>query len=112
MSEIADRPSAGADMLMFWERGRLAYNIVLAMIVVPNLALAIAFWPIFLVLAIIANAFYCIAYPVDIVMQNSVFASAWLRVGRWLVLLLGTVIAAGLAASFIFGPMGPIGQWD
>jgi hypothetical protein len=108
MSDIVARTDPGVDMLIFWEKGRIMYNAVLLVIVMPYLEMLIALWPAFLSLAIAANALYCIAYPVDLLMQHTTFTESWMRRGRWLLLLLGTVIAAGLAASVMFGPAGDV----
>ena len=97
--------------IAFWERGRIAYNIVLIAIV------ALVFWydwpgsrhtvsidgglGLFL-LAVLANVAYCAAYPVDVVIQSSGFREAWLRY-RWLLLVLGICVAGVVTQFFARG---------
>lgn len=38
-------------------------------------------------------------------MQQTVFAAGWMRVGRWLLLIGGTALAAILAISVTYGAM-------
>src|SRR6476659_8499497 len=90
------------DAVRFWERGRLAYNLLLAAVV---LAVFVAGWPAtrdavkvdialqLFVLAVVANALYCAAYVVDVVVQFSDFRGIWRR-HRWLLLALGSLCAA------------------
>jgi hypothetical protein len=105
---------ATTSAIRYWERGRVAYNVVLALVVVVEFAAA---WPqsrgrltfdvgqwLFL-LAVLANVAYCAAYPVDVFAQLSGFRDSWLRV-RWLLLLVGLVFATILtrfASIEIFG---------
>jgi uncharacterized membrane protein YkvI len=93
------------DAVRFWERGRLAYNLLLAAVVGAVFATE---WPVsrealnaeaarqLFVLAVVANALYCAAYVVDVVVQFSEFRAPWRRY-RWLLLALGSVFAAVLA---------------
>jgi hypothetical protein len=97
--------------IAFWERGRIAYNIVLVAIV------AIVFWfgwpdsrnavsidkglGLFL-LAVLANVAYCAAYPVDVMIQSSGFRETWLRY-RWLLLILGICFAGVVTQFFVRG---------
>ncbi len=90
-----------ADAIHFWEPRRLFYNLALAAVVIIWIA---ASWPHFrpaftlipflqlLVLALIANVFYCAAYFVDLPMQFSSLKSFWTR-GRWALWVLGTLFA-------------------
>jgi uncharacterized membrane protein YkvI len=102
------------DAVRFWERGRLAYNLLLAAVVGAVFA---AEWPSsratltadvaqqLFVLAVVANALYCAAYVVDVVVQFSDFRTPWRR-HRWLLLTLGCLFAAVLAqfaARALFG---------
>jgi hypothetical protein len=111
MSDIAARPrrteglNPGAETLLFWEKGRVIYNAILILISVPFFGLSFYYAPIFLTLAILANVVYCVAYPVDLLMQQTTFAEGWLRIGRWLLLAAGTAFAAFLAISVTYGSM-------
>ncbi|MCC6981708.1 MAG: hypothetical protein IT535_00405 [Bauldia sp.] len=113
MSDIASPPQPrplltfgpGAETLLFWEKGRVMYNAILLLIAVPFVGFSFWYWPAFIGLAIAANALYCVAYPVDLLMQQTVFAAGWMRVGRWLLLIGGTALAAILAISVTYGAM-------
>jgi hypothetical protein len=103
------------DAVRFWELRRLFYNLALAAVVVIWL---VATWPHFRpaftltsllllsVLALIANAFYCAAYLVDIPMQCSSFNSTWKR-RRWAWWLIGTLFAILLANYWIADEIYP-----
>jgi hypothetical protein len=89
------------DSLRYWELRRIFYNLALAAVVIIWIA---ASWPHFrpaftlvpllqlLVLALIANVFYCAAYFVDLPMQFSSLRALWTR-GRWALWVLGTLFA-------------------
>ncbi|MCJ7441928.1 MAG: hypothetical protein MUO25_10175, partial [Thermoanaerobaculaceae bacterium] len=76
------------DAIRYWEPRRLAYNLVLALVVIAWVATT---WPHFrgaltlesllalVILAAIANLCYCAAYLVDIPMQYSSFSVVWRR---------------------------------
>ena len=102
------------DAVRFWERSRLVYNLLLVVVVG---AVFFAGWPAsrdalttdvalqLFVLAVVANALYCAAYVVDVVVQFSEFRAVWRR-HRWLLLALGSLFAAILAqfaARALFG---------
>ena len=84
------------DALRYWEPRRLAYNGVLAVIVVvyasgPAGSRAGEWLPVLatlFVLAVGANVAYYGAYPVNLFLQCSDFGSAWLRY-RWGLFLIG-----------------------
>jgi hypothetical protein len=48
------------------------------------------------ILALAANALYCVAYGVEIAMQRTAFRAGW-RPWRWILWLAGTLLAAALA---------------
>ena len=94
-----------ANGLRYWEPRRLAYNAVLALVVLGHAWWA---WPasrdalsfdlvlgIFL-LAVLANVCYCAAYLPDVFVQFAGLQEAW-RVGRAILLVIGTAFAATLA---------------
>ena len=107
-SEPFSLRDALTNALAYWEPRRLVYNAVLAVVVLGCL---VATWPqsreamslnlglIVFVLAVIANALYCLAYVADVFVQLSSVRTAWLR-SRWVLLWLGTAFAA-IVARFV-----------
>src|SRR5258706_6577527 len=89
------------DAIRYWEKRRIAYNVVLGAVVLAWLGLT---WPHFreaialptlgllVVLAVIANICYSAAYIADIPMQISALRSNWRR-WRWGLWLAGTLLA-------------------
>jgi hypothetical protein len=101
MLSPAPRPDTLAEAIRFWEPHRLAYNLVLAAVVIawvvltwPHFRPAFRLWTLvpLLVLALLANLCYCAAYLVDIPLQRSPMAAAWAG-RRWVLWLLGTLLA-------------------
>ena len=100
-------PEALANSIRYWERGRILYNMTLALIVA---AFFVGNWPASLarltldlaqgifVLAVLANVAYCAAYPVDAFAQLSAVRSTWLRC-RWLLFVIG-LLFAGIITRF------------
>jgi hypothetical protein len=103
------------DAIRYWEVRRIGYNLVLTAV---TLAWLVFTWPHFrpaftwqsalllLVLAALANACYCAAYPLDIALQHSSFRSVWRR-RRWLLWSAGTLLAAFLACYWIADEIYP-----
>lgn len=90
--------------IRYWEVRRIIYNVVLTAIVLlnyffyepaPRGSFAELLIPMFF-LAVIANVFYCTAYPVDVFVQMSGFRSLWLR-WRWVLFIIGLTYASILA---------------
>lgn len=90
------------DAIRYWELRRLAYNAILALVVIAY------FWiglpaskqnlnPDFLLglflLVVVANVAYCAAYIADIFAQMSDFRDLW-RKTRWVIFAVGTLFAA------------------
>lgn len=103
------------DALRYWERRRIAYNLVLVAAVGAWLvltwphfrpALSLSFLALLFVLAVIANACYCAVYLADIPMQYSSLRPTWLR-WRWGLWLLGTLFALVLANYWIADEIYP-----
>ena len=102
------------DALRFWEWRRMFYNLVLGAIVLLEFARLFpvskhalqfnALLTLFL-LAVLANAAYCAAYLVELLVQFSEFRERWRR-WRFALWLLGTVFAAVLAHFFASGMFG------
>jgi hypothetical protein len=104
----------------YWEPRRLAYNAALAIVVggafvagLPVSKRVISAEPLLLlfILSVLANVAYCGAYVPDLALQHTSFRAVWLRV-RWIVLVVGTLMACALAYLFVarmFGLMD--GNW-
>ena len=102
------RQEAFTDAIRFWERGRILYNAVLALIVVgyfvagwPESKVSLTFNSMqgLFVLAVFANIAYCAAYPVDVFAQLSSVRESWLSY-RWILFAIGLVFASIIARFF------------
>lgn len=103
------------DALNFWERARIAFNAVLLAVTLAWLQLGTPEgltavrplgWLWLFVLGGAANVFYCVAYPVDLFVQNSAWGEkrfAW-RAALWAI---GTAFAVALASLVLFGAAVP-----
>lgn len=103
------------DAIRFWELRRIFYNLALSVVVVAWLVLT---WPhfrpaltltslfLFFILALLANACYCVVYLVDIPLQHSALAAVWRR-RRWVLLLAGTLFAILLENYWIADEIYP-----
>jgi hypothetical protein len=114
-ASVFSRLSAyAADALRYWEPRRLIYNAVLAVVVLAHsfvawhslrdrlsfdLALGLFF------LAVLANVAYCAAYVPDIFVQFAGLQQQW-RLGRVLLLTVGTAFAATITHFFARGIVG------
>src|SRR4051812_41614239 len=105
-----------ANAIRYWELRRVAYNLVLAAILVgyfiaglPGSKGALSFDMAqgLFILAVAANVAYCAAYPVDVFAQFSALRTTWLRV-RWLVFVVGLALAA-ILTRFIAQGMFNVG---
>ena len=104
-----------ADCVRYWEPRRLSYNAWLAAV---TLGWGLFTWPHFrssldwrhgvllLVLAALANACYCAAYPVDLLLQRLGFGAAW-KHRRWLLWIAGMSLAILLANYWIADEIYP-----
>jgi hypothetical protein len=97
-----------ANAVAFWERGRLGFNGVLALLVFAFAAAANA-WVVIgqnvgvlFALGVMANVLYCAIYPVDLLMQATPLADQW-RTYRWVVWLAGMALAILLAGVVVLG---------
>jgi len=107
MSEQSIKAILG-EAIRYWEPRRIAYNLVLAAI---TAGWFVYFWPypassitidtllVLFMLAVLANACYCAAYVVDVVVQLSDLRAVW-RLYRWTLFALGLLFAS--AASYFF----------
>jgi hypothetical protein len=104
-----------ADAIRFWEPWRIFYNLALSVVVVIWLVVT---WPHFrpalmpssllllVILGLLANACYCAAYLVDILMQHSTFCAVW-KQWRWGLWLVGTLFAILLENYWIVDEIYP-----
>ena len=104
-----------ADAARFWEPRRLIYNSILAAVTItwilatwPHFRPAMTLTSLFLlsILALIANAFYCAAYFVDIPLQSSSVGASRNRF-RWGLWILGTLFAFVLTNYWIADEIYP-----
>jgi len=109
--EGSDLRAYATDAIKFWEPWRIAYNLVLAAIVIVYFALAypvskalltVDFCLGLFLLAVIANVAYCAAYIVDIFAQSSGFRDVWQR-SRKILLIIGTLFAAIITRFIAMG---------
>lgn len=103
------------DALQYWERARLAYNLVLAAVVALWVLLT---WPHFrpalnfaslglmFILAVLANICFCAAYIPDFALQYSSWQQQWRR-RRWLLWLIGTLFAVAITNYWIADEIYP-----
>jgi hypothetical protein len=107
MDAQAPRQSA-TDAIRYWEPLRIAYNLVLAVVVLSyfwidypasKLALSLNLALIIFLLAVLANVAYCAAYVVDVFAQASGYRELW-RKYRWTLFAIGTLFA-GVITRFV-----------
>src|SRR5712691_253689 len=103
------------DAMRYWVPRRSPYYVALAIL---TSAWVLLTWPHFrpaftlqslsklLILAALVNLGYCAAYLVDVPMQQSVFGNPWRR-WRWVLWLLGTLLALLLACYWIADEIYP-----
>lgn len=100
--------------IRFWERGRIIYNAALLAVVAgiyalhppsSNEEMSIDQLQAMFVLAVLANVSFCVAYPIDILVQLSGHRVI-LSWARWIVLLVGTLFACVLAEFIARGMFG------
>ena len=100
-----------ADTVSYWERKRIVYNGVLTLLVFvcwgPDLLSGgarqwLGMAVVLLIFAAIANALYCIAYPVDLAFQMSPLKAVWQRY-RWWLFASGLILAVTLALWIMLG---------
>jgi hypothetical protein len=100
-----DLGELATNAIRYWERMRIAYDLVLLVVVVAVFAFHFdalrQWWSLDMLLqlflfAVLANVAYCAAYPVDLWVQCSAFRKTWRRV-RWVLFVIGTVFAAIVA---------------
>lgn len=100
-----------ANALRYWEPRRLIYNGVLVAVVLVHVFLG---WPASrekisfdvllgaFVLAVLANVAFCAVYAIDLFVQFSGLDAPW-RVGRVILLIVGTAFAAAITHFVVQG---------
>jgi hypothetical protein len=105
--EIPTLRESFTDAIHYWEPLRLAYNAVLAVIVLiyfwmgypaSKVTLSVDAILLFFLLAVLANMAYCAAYFVDIFAQPSGYRETW-RKNRWILFAIG-LLFAGILTQF------------
>ncbi len=95
------------DAIHYWEPLRLAYNAVLAVIVLiyfwkgypaSKVNLSVDSILLIFLMAVLANVAYCAAYFVDIFAQWSGYRETW-RKNRWILFAIG-LLFAGILTRF------------
>jgi hypothetical protein len=103
-----------ADALRYWERRRIGYNAVLALVVASVFGVqwqaflrhaAVDFFLGLFVLAVLANVAFCAAYPADVFVQRAGLREAR-RQARSALFTIGTLFAAVLAQFVARGMVG------
>ncbi len=103
--------------MRYWEPRRLAYNAALLIVVggafvagLPVSKRVVSAEPmlVLFILGVLANIAYCGAYIPDVALQHTSFRDIWFRV-RWIVLVVGTLMACALAYLFVVGMFGLVG---
>jgi hypothetical protein len=100
------------DAVRFWETGRLGYNGVLALVLLIVASYGDAWetiakeFGLVIGLGVMANLLYCVAYPIDFVIQATPARAIW-RQWRWIAWCAGTGFAALLALGVTFGIGAP-----
>jgi hypothetical protein len=106
------------DAISFWEPRRVVYNLVLAAIVIAYFfagypgsksVLSVDFALGLFLLAVAASIAYCAAYLADIFVQASGFREIWRRM-RWVLFVIGTLVAAIITRFISMGMFQPSGQ--
>ena len=92
------------DAIRYWEPLRLAYNAVLAVIVLiyfwrgypaSKMSLSVDAGLFIFLLAVLANVAYCAVYLVDVFAQSSGYRETW-RKNRWVLFAIGLIFAGVL----------------
>jgi hypothetical protein len=95
----------------YWERRRIAFNALLAAIVLvyfgihypaSKTVISLNFALILFVLAVLANVAYCAAYFVDVFAQSSGYREEWQK-RRWILFLVGMLFAGIITRFFVMG---------
>jgi hypothetical protein len=99
------------DAIHYWEPRRLAYNFVLATVVLAcfwiaypasKSILSVDSALVVFLMAVLANVAYCAAYVVDVFTQASGYRDLWRRY-RWTLFAIGTAFAGVLTRFFALG---------
>jgi len=99
------------DAIRYWEPRRIAYNLILGIIVLvyfwigypaSKSTLSASLAQLVFLLAVLANVAYCAVYIVDVFAQASGYRDLW-RKYRWALFAIGTIFAGILTHFFAMG---------
>jgi hypothetical protein len=102
---------SATDAIGYWEPRRIAYNVVLAAVVLvyfwigypkSKQMLSVDFILLVFLLAVLANVAYCAVYLGDVFAQVSGYRDLW-RKYRWTVFAIGTIFAGVITRFFAIG---------
>jgi len=102
---------SATDAIRYWEPRRIAFNFVLAAVVLAYFwigyptsrsALSVNLALLVFLLAVLANVAYCAVYLVDVFAQASGYRDLW-RKYRWTLFMVGTLFAAVITRFFAMG---------
>jgi hypothetical protein len=99
------------DSVVFWERGRIVFNLGLALAVMVLLGPPLRAdypWLELALLALGANVLYCAGYLPDFVLQHTPWRAVWRHV-RWAVLAVGCLISVWIALAIVFAMVADFG---
>jgi hypothetical protein len=105
-----------SDAIRYWELRRIAYNAILAAVVLiyfaldypaSKAALTVDRALVIFMLAVLANVAYCAAYIPDIVAQLSGYRETWRRY-RWTVFVIEILFAGIITRFWAMGLFSPI----
>lgn len=99
------------DAVAFWERGRIVFNLLLALAVLALLGPPLRLdypWLELVLLGLGANLLYCAGYLPDFVLQHTPWRAAW-RHGRWAVFAAGCLISVWIALAALFAMVADFG---
>lgn len=104
-----------SDAIRYWEPRRIAYNAILAAVVLgwlvftwPHFRSAFTWQSLLMIffLTVLANGCYCAAYVADIPMQYSAYRELWRR-SRWGLRVIGALFAGVVTFYWIADEIYP-----
>jgi hypothetical protein len=102
--------------IRYWEKMRIAYNVVLLLVVAGCFAwnysalgskLTVNVFMSMILCGILLNVLYCSAYIVDVMVQMTEFRDRWARL-RWVLFSVGATFAAILTRFWSLSVFGPV----
>jgi hypothetical protein len=102
--------------IRYWEKMRIAYNVVLLLVVAGCFAwnysalgskLSVNVFLSMILCGILLNVLYCAAYIVDVLVQMSEYSERWTQF-RWVLFLIGAMFAAILTRFWSLSVFGSV----